>query len=132
MKEAKDLKQHFFLRRGAMYLALTIAAITFIYPFVWMIGASMASMNEISKMNLWPAHASFENYRIMAGKIPIVRSSVNSLFTALCTTVLVMITGSMAGYALARLRFQGKQLVFYILVFTMSLPFQITLIPNYI
>jgi len=115
-----------------MYLVLSVAAITFIYPFVWMIGASLASMNEISKMTLWPTHASLDNYKTMAGKIPIVRSLLNSLFIAVCTTSLVMLTGSMAGYALARMRFQGRQLIFYVLVFTMSLPFQITLIPNYI
>jgi multiple sugar transport system permease protein len=120
------------IQKAAMYLALTVAAVTFIYPFVWMIGASLASMNEISKMNLWPAHVTLENYKMMAGKIPIVRSLLNSLFIAVCTTLLVMLTGSMAGYALARMRFQGRQLIFYILVFTMSLPFQITLIPNYI
>jgi ABC-type glycerol-3-phosphate transport system permease component len=43
-----------------------------------------------------------------------------------------MITGSMVGYALAKMRFKGRQLIFYVIVFTMSLPFQITLIPNYI
>jgi ABC-type glycerol-3-phosphate transport system permease component len=43
-----------------------------------------------------------------------------------------MISGSTVGYALARMRFKGRQLIFYVLVFTMSLPFQITLIPNYI
>lgn len=115
-----------------MYLALTGAAITFIYPFVWMLGASMAPMHEIGTMTLWPAHPGFENYSTMVSRIPIFRSLINSMAVALFTTTLVMVSGSMAGYALAKMHFRGRQLIFYIIIFTMSLPFQITLIPNYI
>jgi ABC-type glycerol-3-phosphate transport system permease component len=115
-----------------MYLALTAAALTFIYPFLWMLGASLASMREIGAMTLWPAHPSLDNYKTTISKIPIGRSLLNSLFVACCTTALVLLTGSVVGYALAKTRFRGRQLIFYIIVFTMSLPFQITLIPNYI
>ena len=115
-----------------MYAALLVAALTFIYPFIWMIGASLAPLHEIGTMTLWPAHAGLENFRLMIAKIPIGRSLINSLLVAIFTTSLVMITGSTVGYALAKMQFKGRQLIFYIIVFTMSLPFQITLIPNYI
>jgi ABC-type glycerol-3-phosphate transport system permease component len=68
----------------------------------------------------------------MLEKIPIGRSLMNSLLVAAFCTALVMITGSTVGYALARMKFKGRQFIFYVIVFTMSLPFQITLIPNYI
>jgi multiple sugar transport system permease protein len=115
-----------------MYVALTLAALTFIYPFVWMMGASMAPQHEVGNMILWPAHPSFENFKLMIERIPIGRSLINSLLVAFFTTSLVMITGSTVGYALARMNFKGRQLIFYVIVFTMSLPFQVTLIPNYI
>ena len=115
-----------------MYVAVTLAALTFIYPFVWMIGASLAPLNDIGKMTLWPDHAGMENFKMMISKIPIGRSLINSLLVAIFTTSLVMLTGSTVGYALAKMQFKGRQLIFYIIVFTMSLPFQITLIPNYI
>lgn len=115
-----------------MYLLLTVAAISFIYPFIWMIGASFAPMHEIGQMTLWPAHPTLSNFKMMIDKIPIGRSLVNSLFVALLTTLLVLLSGSTVGYALAKMNFKGKQLIFYVIVFTMSLPFQITLIPNYI
>jgi ABC-type glycerol-3-phosphate transport system permease component len=51
---------------------------------------------------------------------------------AIATTCLVLFTGSTVGYALARMQFWGRKVLFYVIVFTMSLPFQITLIPNYI
>jgi len=97
-----------------------------------MIGAAFAPSHELAKMRIWPAHPTWSNFASMIQKIPIGRSLVNSLLVATATTLLVMATGSMVGYALARMRFRGRQLIFYIIVFTMSLPFQITLIPNYI
>lgn len=126
------MKEKISLRKIFLYLVLTAAALTFIYPFIWMIGASLAPMHEIGTMTLWPAHPTLSNFQSMIEKIPITRSLFNSLLVAAFTTCLVMITGSTVGYALAKMNFKGKQLIFYVIVFTMSLPFQVTLIPNYI
>lgn len=115
-----------------LYAALTVAAITFIYPFIWMIGAAFSPESEIGKLSLWPSQPTWSNFITMMKKIPIERSLLNSLLIAIVTTGIVLITGSLVGYALAKMRFRGRQLIFYVIVFTMSLPFQITLIPNYI
>ncbi len=115
-----------------MYVALSVAALTFIYPFIWMIGASFTPMHDSGKMALWPAHPTWDNFKLMVQKIPIGRSLLNSLLVAIVTTALVLFTGSVVGYALAKMQFKGRQLIFYVIVFTMSLPFQVTLIPNYI
>jgi ABC-type glycerol-3-phosphate transport system permease component len=122
----------FNIKRIITYAALSLAALTFIYPFICMIGASLAPLHEVGNMKFWPAHPTINNFQLMIGKIPIGRSLFNSLLVALLTTSLVLLTGSTVGYALAKLQFRGRQLIFYIIVFTMSLPFQITLIPNYI
>ncbi|MEO5647473.1 MAG: carbohydrate ABC transporter permease [Chitinophagaceae bacterium] len=126
------MKKKFSLGKLFMYATLTVAALSFIYPFIWMIGASLAPMHEIGGMTLFPKHPTLSNFKSMFEKIPIGRSLLNSLFVAVITTSLVMITGSMVGYALAKMRFRGRQLIFFVIVFTMSLPFQVTLIPNYI
>jgi len=120
------------IKKLLMYGALTIAALTFIYPFIWMIGASLAPEHELGQMTIWPHDPGLQNFRTMFAKIPIGRSFINSLFVAILTTSLVLVTGSLVGYALAKMQFKGRQLIFYIIVFTMSLPFQVTLIPNYI
>jgi ABC-type glycerol-3-phosphate transport system permease component len=97
-----------------------------------MLGAAFSPSHDIGKMTLWPAHPTWRNFQSMIEKIPIGRSLLNSLLVAAFTTSLVLITGSTVGYALAKMQFKGRQLTFYIIVFTMSLPFQVTLIPNYI
>ena len=126
------MKKKFSIKKLFLYAALMVAALSFIYPFIWMIGASLAPQHEVGKMTLWPDHPGFGNFKLMIEKIPIGRSLINSLLVAVFTTSLVMITGSTVGYALARMHFKGRQFIFYVIVFTMSLPFQITLIPNYI
>ena len=126
------MRRKFSIRKWLMYAALTIAALSFIYPFLWMIGAAFAPMHEIGNMSLFPSNPTWSNFISMFEKIPIGRSLFNSLFVAIFCTTLVLISGSMVGYALAKMKFRGRQFIFFVIVFTMSLPFQVTLIPNYI
>lgn len=114
------------------YLLLTLAALSFIYPFVWMVSASLSSEAGIGSLTLWPVGATISNYTTVFEKIPLGRAFLNSVFVAVITTSLVLVLGAMVGYALARLRFRGRDLIFYLIIFSMTLPFQITLIPNYI
>ncbi len=111
--------RNFSVKKMLMYVALTIAAITFIYPFIWMIGASLAPEHELGKMTIWPVNPGFQNFKSMFEKIPIGRSLINSLLVAILTTSLVLITNSLVGYALTNMQFNGEQLIFYEFIFTM-------------
>lgn len=115
-----------------MYLVLVLGALAFIYPFYWMIAASLVPENEIENLTLLPHAITLNSYLQMFEKIPIGRAFFNSIFVAVMVTGGVLVLCSMVGYALSRLRFPGRNLIFYIIIFTMTLPFQITLIPNYI
>lgn len=114
------------------FLMLMAAALTFIYPFYWMIAASFTKEAFISTLVLWPGEFTWDNYFVMWDKIPIGRAFFNSTLVALLVTSGVIFTSSMCGYALSKLHFRGRNTLFYIIVFTMTLPFQLTLIPNYI
>lgn len=94
--------------------------------------ASLAPENEISNLTLLPTSLSIESYVQMVEKIPIGRSLINSLIVSCSVTTGVLVFGSMIGYALSRLEFKGRGVIFFIIIFTMTLPFQITLIPQYI
>ena len=97
-----------------------------------MVMASLAPENEISNLTLLPTSLSIESYVQMVEKIPIGRSLINSLIVSCSVTTGVLVFGSMIGYALSRLEFKGRGVIFFIIIFTMTLPFQITLIPQYI
>ena len=120
------------MKKWLIYIGLTAGALTFLYPFFWMIMASLAPEQEISTLNLFPSEFSLNSYLHMLEKIPIGRAFFNSMFVSVSVTAGVLIFSSMVGYALSRLRFRGRNAIFYIILFTMTLPFQITLIPQYI
>jgi ABC-type glycerol-3-phosphate transport system permease component len=115
-----------------VYIILIGAGFSFLYPFYWMIIASMTPESQLGNVHLLPVQISFQNYLLMFSKIPIFRSLLNSAIVALSSTLGVVVFGSMVGYALAKTNFRGRNLLFFIIVFTMTLPFQITLIPNYV
>lgn len=120
------------MKKIILYTALATGSITFLYPFVWMLSASLAPENEISNLVFLPSSFTFGSYLQMFEKIPIGRAFINSMIVASAITFGVLVFGSMVGYALSRLEFKGRNLIFYIIIFTMTLPFQITLIPQYI
>lgn len=114
------------------YILLAAAALSFLYPFYWMIIASLTPEAQIGAFGIIPRGLTMDNYAQMAGKIPIWRSLLNSAIVASASTLGVLVFGAMTGYALAKHRFRGRNLLFFVIIFTMTLPFQITLIPNYI
>lgn len=120
------------MKKALFYFCLAISAVLFIYPFIWMISASLAPENQIGGLTFLPSHFTLSSYQQMFDKIPIGRAFLNSMFVALSITFGVLVFGSMVGYALSRMQFKGRDLIFYIIIFTMTLPFQITLIPQYI
>jgi ABC-type glycerol-3-phosphate transport system permease component len=120
------------MRRILFYSLLSIAAIVFIYPFIWMVSASLSSENGIPDLIFLPIDFTFDNYFTVFQSIPIFRALFNSLLVAGSVTAGVLVFASMTGYALAKHRFKGRNFIFYLIIFTMTLPFQITLIPNYI
>jgi multiple sugar transport system permease protein len=114
------------------YFLLVIGTIVFAYPFLWMISGSFKPELEISRPGLWSSNFSLNAYSQVLTKIPISRAFFNSLFVSLSVTVSVVVFGSMVGYALAKLKFFGKGVLYLLILFTMMIPFQITLIPQYI
>ncbi len=120
------------MKKAILYILLCLFAFAFLYPFIWMVSASLSEERSIKDIILTPVHFTFEQYIKLFQSIPILGSLANSLIVATAVTAGVLILGSMVGYALARHRFAGRNAIFYLILFTMTLPFQLTLIPNYI
>ena len=114
------------------YSLLIAGAVVFAYPFAWMIAGSFRPELEIGALGLWSEDYTLHSYDLVLTKIPIGRAFVNSLIVSFATTASVVLFGSMVGYALARLRFIGSRALYVIILFTMMIPFQIVLIPQYI
>jgi len=120
------------MKKALKYFVLLIGMVVFAYPFLWMIAGSLKPEIEISDLELWSSKLSFHSYAQVFTKIPIGRAFLNSMFVSLSVTTLVVVLGSMVGYALAKLKFFGKSVLYLLILFTMMIPFQITLIPQYV
>ncbi|MCK5079714.1 MAG: carbohydrate ABC transporter permease, partial [Bacteroidales bacterium] len=91
------------LKKILLYTILTAAALSFIYPFIWMIMASLSPEHDINSLILFPSEFTIENYQSMISKIPIGRALFNSTFVATINTGFSLIFSSMVGYALSRM-----------------------------
>lgn len=119
------------MRKLVLYSVLVVGALVFAYPFVWMVLASLRPELEIGALNPWPSVWTAESYRAVFETIPIGRSFWNSVVVAVAVTASALVFGSMAAYALAKLRWRGRDGVFNLILFTMMVPFMVLLIPLY-
>lgn len=120
------------MKKALIYVILIIGGVMFAYPFLWMLSASLRPDIEISEIGLISSNFSLDNFKTVFEKIPLGRALLNSLFVSTCVTLSVIFFGSIVGYALSRLNFFGRDFILGVILFTMVIPFQITLIPMYI
>ncbi len=113
------------------YLILVIGAFVMVFPFIWMINASLMTAGEIQlRPPVWlPAEPQFNNYVELSESLPIGRLYFNSLFTSGIIVFGVLLTSSLAGFAFAKYHFPGREFLFYLILATMMIPFFVTLIP---
>ena len=119
------------VRRVALYAGLALAALTFIYPFLWMASATFKPALEIGSLNLIPQNPTLDNYRTMWARAPFGRALLNSVLVATTITLSVLVFGSMTAYAMARLRFRGRPILNAATMAILLVPGQLTLIPLY-
>jgi multiple sugar transport system permease protein len=125
-------RQTDILYRTCWTIALLIAAIPFLFPFLWMVSAGFKSVTEIfGAPSLIPRVWRWQNFVEVFTYQPFARQYFNSLYIALAVTVLTLVISSLAGYALARMRFAGAGLLMLFLVSALMVPEEVTIIPNF-
>lgn len=132
MKKGFNFRKSYFFT----YLILIIFTIIMVFPFYWMIVTSLSKPENLFRFppKLWPDF-NFHNYVEMWQSSPQgvswVRYILNTLFVATTTTLLSLITSSLAGFAFAKLRFPLKDKIFMLILGIMMIPGELMLIPNY-
>ncbi|MBW4602655.1 MAG: carbohydrate ABC transporter permease [Calothrix sp. FI2-JRJ7] len=118
-----------------LYVLLIVYAVITLIPFLWALSASFKTLAEISsgEANFLPKNFTLDNYKQIFFQQPLFfRWLFNSIFIAFSVTVLNLLFNTMAGYALARLNFAGKQFWFLLILAVLAVPLQITLIPTFL
>lgn len=122
-----------FFRYGLVYLVLIIGAIVMAFPFIWMLSTSLKTLGAVSKLppELIPNPAKWENYATIWNKVSFGRYTVNSLFIVAVDLIGTLISCSFVAFGLAMFRFKLRNTIYLVMLGTMMLPAQVTMIPSY-
>jgi len=122
------------LGRGLVYLAIYGGAVLVVFPFAWMLSTSLKAETDVfsRNLNLIPWHPVWSNYAEAWEIAPFGRYFLNTVLVACSVTLVSLFLNSLAAYAFARLRFIGRELLFMLLLATMMIPFQVTMIPTFL
>lgn len=122
------------LRRLALHLVLLAVSLAMIVPFVWMVLTSVRTEGDLASYppHLLPQHWRWANYSTALSYAPFGRYSLNSAVIAVSHTALNLVLASMAGYALARVPFRGRNVLFLAVLTTMMIPTYSKIVPQYL
>jgi len=118
-------------RVALMVLGVVLGLLT-IFPLAWMVTGSFKTAAEVNSATLLPADPTLENYRYVFTQVPFLRYMLNSLVVSATVTVLALWFHSMAAYALARLRFRGRDTIFLLIFSTLLVSLPVILIPTFV
>ncbi len=119
------------------YAALILLTLVFLAPLLWMLSTSLKPRFQTTQFPpQWiPGEFSGEGYSTIlttSSENPVLRWFINSLVAATAHAALVLVTASMAAYALARMNFRGKNVLFAMIISTLFIPQFVFLMPNYV
>ena len=121
-----------------IYIGMTVAALIFMFPLIWMIVSSFKDdamiFSDITSLKAFlPAFKEevFFNYKEVLAKLPLIKAMLNSLSYIVVIIALGLIVNSMAGYAFARLKFPKKNLFFSLILAVMIIPGQTVMLPQF-
>ena len=115
-----------------LFVLLTTISILYIVPLLWMVSGAVRTRRETYILKLWPDNPTFANFKYIFTQVPLDRYMFNSFFVSATVTILALFFHSMAAYALARLRFPGRELIFSLIFSTLLVSLPVILVPLFI
>ena len=124
------------IKKGTLftYLLLLLLVAVMLYPILFAVANSFKTQRELygDVLSLWPKAPTLENYHTIVTRIDYFRVVMNTLTIATIVMVFKIVTSFIVAYAFVFLRFPGKNILYFVLISTMFIPFTVTMIPNYI
>ena len=116
------------------YSIFTVFSLLMLYPIIFAVSNSFKSLPEavVTGVSLIPAAPTLENYAALFQRLDIARVIVNTFFIAGTVTVFKLLTSIFAAYALVFFDFRFKNVLYFILIATIFIPFTVTMIPNFL
>ncbi|MGP3534610.1 carbohydrate ABC transporter permease [Microbacterium sp. RD1] len=120
--------------RWWLYVVLAVGLVVMIMPFVWMLLGSFKTDAEIRQnpTQFLPSDPTLDNYTTLFGRLDFATFFFNSIVVAVFVTLGNIVFSSMVGYALAKLEFRGKKLLFALVLATLMVPGVVTFVPLFV
>ena len=117
-----------------LYAILLAASLFFLFPMAWMAGTSLKTIEEVGQpqLNLLPANPQWDNYNKLLQEETFFRAYTNSVFIVSLVLVGTVTSIALVAYAFSRLEWKGRGIVFALMMGTLMLPAQATLVPQYV
>ena len=121
-------------RNAIIYVVLIVGAVFFLTPFAWMVSTSLKADEQVFSIPpQWiPIPVMWSNYQRLLTEIPFLRYLGNTVFVTVLSVTFYVASSAVVAYGFAKLRFPGREVLFYCLLATMVLPPQVTLIPQFV
>ncbi|MGW0905122.1 carbohydrate ABC transporter permease [Streptomyces sp. NPDC002853] len=126
--------RRFRLPFSGWHALLAPLALLFAVPLIWLLLSSMMSNAEINRFPpaLWPSSIDLGGYRYVLGNAMFPRWLLNSAIVSAVAVTSNLVFGALGGYAFARMRFRGSRTLLVLMLATMAVPFQLTMIPTFL
>ncbi|SER24355.1 sn-glycerol 3-phosphate transport system permease protein [Gracilibacillus ureilyticus] len=110
------------------------AVILLIFPIVYALGMSFKPLEDAynNVLNIVPFQSTLENYITLFDTLPVLRITLNTFVIATVATIFKVVTAFLAAYAFVYFDFRGKNILYFVLISTIFIPFTVTMIPNYL
>jgi len=121
-------------KTGIKYVVYLFFVFVFLSPVLWVFISSLKDQSELFRypITLFPEHATLNNYRDAFASGNFLRYFGNSAFVAVFSTILTILINIMAGYALSKYIFKGRDIIFYVMIATLMIPLQVIMIPIFL
>jgi multiple sugar transport system permease protein len=120
------------VRRGVILLLLLIMCVVFLYPFAWLLAASLKGRGQVFDNSLWPNPFHWQNYVNVWDQLPLGHWIFNSIGIALLAATAVAVSSSLVAWGFAHFRFPARGFLFGLVLATMMLPGAVTMVPIYL
>ena len=122
------------MKKIFLYIFLIITSLITLVPFIWMLAASFMVDGNASVFPpiFIPDPFTVIQYKVLFERLNVARNFFNSLFLSMTVTIISLFFNSMAGYAFAKYRFKGKNQLFNLLLSSMIIPSQVTMLPLFL
>ncbi|MDK8642388.1 carbohydrate ABC transporter permease [Niallia taxi] len=132
-KKPRSLKKGRRLEKGFTYFLLIALSILFLFPFLWLIGTSVKPENEAMAFppTLLPKNWDLANYKEVFTLVDFGQYYLNSVIVTVCVVIGTVVSSTLVAYGFARIKGKGRNFWFVLLLGTMMLPPQVTMIPVY-